>query len=68
MKNINYQVLRFGLDKLKEQLEEVAGEWDGDNAGALEERAMAAKEAEEKVRELEDLLEEVYPGAYEKSN
>ena len=47
------------LAKLKEALEEIAGEWNGDESGLQEDRAHASQEAIEKIKELEELLTEL---------
>lgn len=66
--NLNYRLVRFTLEKLRANMEDIKGEWDGDNSGALEDRAHAASDAEGKIEELEELLDELYPGQYEKSH
>ena len=40
-------------------MDEVAGQWNGDEGGKLEEDAQVAKEALEKVEELENILKEL---------
>lgn len=47
------------LDKLAEYLEEISGEWNGDESGLQEDRAHASQEAIEKIKELKELLDEL---------
>lgn len=47
------------LDKLVAVLEDMAGEWNGDEPGSQEEMAHAACEALEKITELKELLVEL---------
>ena len=47
------------LDKLATTLEEISGQWNGDESGATEDAANAASDAIEKVEELKSLLEEL---------
>jgi uncharacterized protein Yka (UPF0111/DUF47 family) len=47
------------LDKLAEMLEEISGEWNGDEPGLQEDMAHAATEAIEKIEELKELLTEL---------
>lgn len=47
------------LDKLAETLEEIAGQWNGDESGSQEDMAHAANDAIEKIQELKELLEEL---------
>jgi hypothetical protein len=47
------------LQTLIKQMEEIAGEWNGDEAGRQEERAHIAEDITEKAKELIDLLEEL---------
>mgnify|MGYP001607987940 CR=1 FL=1 len=47
------------LDSLKSELEDIAGEWNGDESGLQEDRAHASLEAVEKIEELKTLLEEL---------
>lgn len=45
--------------KLLGELNEIAGQWNGDESGAAEDAAHAAIEAAEKVNELSALLEDL---------
>ena len=47
------------LQKIKKDMEEIAGQWDGDDPGAEEDRAHAAMEAIEHIDQLEELLKEL---------
>lgn len=47
------------LQEIKDKANEIAGSWNGDEAGYLEERAMIANEILEKLKELEELLKEI---------
>lgn len=47
------------LDYIKQEMDEVAGQWNGDDSGKLEEDAQIAKEVLEKVAEIEALLTEL---------
>jgi len=47
------------LEKLKSDLEEIAGEWNGDEPGLLEDRAHIALEAIESVVKAINQIEEV---------
>ena len=47
------------LTKLRISLEEIAGEWDGDNPGQKEDRAHAAQEGIEAIDKLVQILEEL---------
>jgi hypothetical protein len=47
------------LQTLIKQMEEIAGEWNGDEPGRPEERAHIAEDIIEKTKELLDLLEEL---------
>lgn len=44
------------LDAIKQEMDEVAGLWNGDESGKLEEDAQTAKEVLDKVAEIEELL------------
>ena len=44
------------LDFIKQEMDEIAGAWNGDDSGKLEEDAQTAKEVLEKVAEIEELL------------
>lgn len=46
------------IEMLKKYAEEVAGEWNGDEAGIAEERASVARDVIEKCDELLPLVEE----------
>lgn len=47
------------LEQIKKWAEDIAGSWNGDEAGSAEERAGQANEILEKVAELEVLIEEM---------
>jgi len=47
------------MDKLKEEMEEIAGAWNGDNPGLAEDRAHAALEVIEHIDAIEELLKEL---------
>jgi len=47
------------MDKLKKQMEDIAGEWDGDESGLAEERAQTANDILEKIAEIEKLDAEI---------
>lgn len=47
------------LKEIEERANEVAGQWNGDLPGIQEERATAALEIIEKIKELKLLLEEI---------
>ncbi len=47
------------LNKLKEYMEEIAGQWNGDESGSQEDNAHIALEVIEKIDEIEKLLEEL---------
>lgn len=49
----------YTIDWLKKEAEEIQAAWDGTDAGVKEERAHAAKELEEKLQEVEELIEEL---------
>lgn len=51
--------MKTELQTLITQMEEIAGEWNGDEAGRQEERAHIAEDIIEKAKELIDLLEEL---------
>ena len=55
----NQQGMIWTLDAIKKEMDEVAGQWNGDEGGKLEEDAQVAKEALEKVEELENILKEL---------
>jgi len=44
------------MDKLKKEMEQIAGEWNGDESGYQEEQAGTAIEILEKIAEIEELL------------
>lgn len=44
------------LDFIKQEMDEIAGAWNGDESGKQEEDAETAKEVLEKVAEIEELL------------
>jgi hypothetical protein len=47
------------MTNLKKQLQQIAGEWNGKEAGLQEERAETAIDALRKIEELEELLKEL---------
>ena len=47
------------MDKLKKEMEEIAGAWNGDESGAGEDRAHAALEVIEHIDAIEELLKEL---------
>lgn len=47
------------IAELKEKMEQIAGEWNGDEAGLQEERAEIALDVITKLEEVEDLLAEL---------
>jgi len=47
------------LDEMQKYAEEVAGAWNGDEAGTQEERAHTATEILDKVKEIRELLNEL---------
>ena len=47
------------LDYIKQEMDEVAGQWNGDESGKQEEDAQIAKEVLEKVAEIEELLKQL---------
>lgn len=48
------------LKQIKEWAEEIAGQWNGDEPGSAEDRAMQANDILEKVAELEELIKGMY--------
>jgi len=47
------------LIDLKKRMEQIAGEWNGDESGVLEDRANIAGDILEAIKNIEDLLEEL---------
>ena len=47
------------LENLKKKLEEISGEWDGDESGLLEDRASASMEGINAINTLNLILEEL---------
>jgi hypothetical protein len=47
------------LDYFKKELEEIVAAWDGKDSGLLEDRAVAAKELQEKCDEMRNLIAEL---------
>jgi len=47
------------LKDIKEEAEQIAGEWNGDESGVLEDRANIAGDILEAVKNLEELLAEL---------
>jgi hypothetical protein len=53
-------IMGFGIleiNTIQKWAEEVAGEWNGDESGSQEDRAMQAEDIIEKCKELKELLE-----------
>ena len=51
--------LKGEFKKLKERMEQIAGEWNGDEAGLQEDRAEIALDVITKLDEVEELLAEL---------
>lgn len=49
----------YTLDYLKQEADRIQASWDGTDAGIAEDRAHAAKELEEKIKEIEAIIEEL---------
>ena len=47
------------IKQIKEEMEEIAGEWNGDEAGVQEDRAVIALDVITKLDEVEELLAEL---------
>jgi len=47
------------IKHIRADMETIAGDWDGDESGSLEDRAHAANDVLEKLKELEELLKEL---------
>lgn len=47
------------LSKLETELENIAGQWNGDESGSQEDAANAANDALEAIKELKNCLEEL---------
>jgi hypothetical protein len=47
------------MDKLKTKMEEISGDWNGDEPGLQEERAHIANDIIEKIEEIEELMKEL---------
>lgn len=47
------------LMKIREWAEDVEGQWNGDESGIQEDRAMLARDIKEKVDELQELLDKM---------
>lgn len=47
------------LKQLKEKMERIAGEWNGDESGRQEDNAHIAEEVIEKIDEIKELLEQL---------
>ena len=45
------------LDRLIETLQEISGQWNGDESGSQEDNAHTADDAIEKIEELKELLD-----------
>lgn len=44
------------LDEMSQWAHEIMGEWDGDNSGSKEDRAMQAEDITKKIEELRELM------------
>jgi hypothetical protein len=51
--------IKAALTQLKNEMEEIAGRWNGDNSGLAEDRAHCALEIIKQVEGLEKLLDEM---------
>ena len=47
------------LSQIKEEAQEIAGEWNGDESGVKEDRALIASDIIDKVDEIRELLAEL---------
>jgi hypothetical protein len=47
------------IEKLKAQMEEISGAWDGNNPGTLEDNAHLANEVLEHITAIEKLIDEL---------
>lgn len=47
------------MENLKKEMEIIAGLWNGDNPGIEEDKAHIANEVLEKIKEIEELLQEL---------
>lgn len=47
------------IDKLQKDMQNIMGEWDGDNPGRVEDRAMLAKDINTMAGELEGLINQL---------
>jgi len=52
--------LSLDLQRIKKDAEEIAGQWNGDEAGEQEDKAHFANEVIETIDSLLELLEEMY--------
>jgi uncharacterized protein YukE len=57
--NIKNNMIKEHLLKLKKEMEEVSGNWNGDSPGYLEDQATIANDIIEKVDELMELINEL---------
>ena len=53
---IRVDIMNITLKQLKKDLEEIAGQWNGDNPGIQEDDASIANEVIEKINEIKELL------------
>ena len=49
--------LYIELDKLTSSCEEIAGNWNGEDSGIVEDRATTALDIQEKIGELKELID-----------
>lgn len=47
------------LEQIKAEMEVIKGQWDGENAGRLEDRAMIAEDVLNAIKNVEELLTEL---------
>lgn len=47
------------MEELKKEMEEIAGRWNGDESGWLEDQATIAIEILENIRQIEELIKEL---------
>jgi len=59
LKEIWGRIIKSPLENLKEDMMEIGGQWNGDEAGTQEDRAHIAAEVLTHVKDIEKLLEEM---------
>lgn len=47
------------LEKLQVRMEDIAGQWNGDESGIQENNAIIAEAVVEKIKEIRELIEEI---------